>query len=92
MPDPSIIIVSAEHADFLLDEFGRYARDYDLRTAGSSAEAVEVVAEVQSGGGTVALFVQDGQLPDAHPLVAFHEWRVLVPTARRVIAAPWGSS
>ena len=28
--NPAIVLVSAEHADFLLDEFGRYARDYDL--------------------------------------------------------------
>ncbi|MEJ7834460.1 MAG: hypothetical protein WKF79_16220 [Nocardioides sp.] len=27
---PAIILVSLDHADFLADEFGRYARDYDL--------------------------------------------------------------
>ncbi|WP_246142634.1 FAD-dependent oxidoreductase [Nocardioides rubriscoriae] len=89
MPDPTILLVSAHHAETLLDEFGRYARDYDLRTAGSSAEAVEVVLRLQADGGTVALFVQDGDLPDAGPLEAFHEWRKKVPTARRVIAAPY---
>ncbi|WP_139977989.1 FAD-dependent oxidoreductase [Nocardioides litoris] len=88
-PAPTILIVSARHADFLLDEFGRYARDYDLRTAGSAAEAIEVILDVKGGGGTVALFVQDGDLPDAHPLEAFHHWRAKVPTARRVVAAPY---
>ena len=34
---PVILIVSAEHADFLLDEFGRYARDYDVRAVRSAA-------------------------------------------------------
>ncbi len=89
MPDPVILIVSAQHADFLLDEFGRYARDYDLRTAGSSADAVRVILEVRAEGGTIAMFVQDGDLPDAHPLMAFGHWRAKVPTARRVIAAPY---
>lgn len=89
MPDPTILLVSAAHAEHLLDEFGRYARDYDLRTAGSAAEAIEVVLDVKADGGTVALFVQDGDLPDAHPLEAFHHWRKKVPTARRVIAAPY---
>ncbi len=89
MADPVILLVSAQHADFLRDEFGRYARDYDLRTAGSAAEAVEVVLEVKAAGSTVALFVQDGDLPDADPLTAFQHWRAKVPTARRVIAAPF---
>lgn len=89
MPDPCILLVSEKHADFLLDEFGRYSRDYDLRTARSAAEAIDVILDVKAGGGTVALFVQDGQLPDEHPLVAFHHWRKKVPTARRIIAAPW---
>ncbi|MEO9325702.1 FAD-dependent oxidoreductase [Nocardioides sp. C4-1] len=89
MADPVILLVSAEHSEFLLDEFGRYARDYDLRTAHSAAEAIEVILQVKAEGSTVALFVQDGQLPDEHPLMAFHHWRKKVPTARRVIAAPW---
>ncbi len=84
-----ILLVTAQHADFLLDEFGRYTRDYDVRVARSSAEALSVSKQVRAAGGTVALFVQDGDLPDAHPLEAFGEWRTVVPTARRVIAAPF---
>ena len=89
MPDPVIMLVSAKHADFLLDEFGRYARDYDLRVARSSAEALTASKQVCAEGGTVALYVQDGDLPDAHPLEAFGEWRAVVPTARRIVAAPY---
>lgn len=85
--DPAIILVSAEHADFLADEFGRYARDYDLRTARSCAEALAVTEEIRAAGGTVALFVSDTELPDAHVLEAFGAWRAVVPTARRIIAA-----
>jgi thioredoxin reductase (NADPH) len=87
--DPVIMLVSAEHADFLLDEFGRYARDYDLRVARSSADALAESERVRAEGSTVALYVQDGDLPDAHPLEAFGAWRGVVPTARRIIAAPY---
>lgn len=89
MPHPVILLVSARHADFLRDEFGRYDRDYDVRTAGSSAEALRVIEEVRRAGAQLALFVQDGDLPDAHPLEAFSDWRAKVPTARRVVAAPY---
>jgi len=87
--DPVIMLVSEKHADFLLGEFGRYTRDYDVRVARSSAEALSVSQEVRATGGTVALYVQDGDLPDAHPLEAFGQWRTVVPTARRIIAAPY---
>ncbi|MCW2852387.1 MAG: response regulator [Nocardioides sp.] len=86
---PAIILVSAAHADFLLDEFGRYARDYDLHTATSSQGALEVTRAIRDAGGQVALFVTDTELPDAHVLEAFHAWRTVVPTARRIIAAHW---
>jgi thioredoxin reductase (NADPH) len=89
VPAPVILLVSQEHTEFLLDEFGRYRRDYDLRTARSSAEALEVIAGLCHEGAQIALFVQDGLLPDRHPLYAFADWRAKVPTARRVIAAPF---
>lgn len=91
MPNPVILLVSEHHADFLLDEFGRYQRDYDLRTARSCAEAMQEVKQARAEGLQVALFVQDGDLPDEHPLMAFHLWRSEVPTARRIIAAPYES-
>src|SRR5687767_7517727 len=86
---PAIVLVSESHADFLLDEFGRYVRDYELRAVRSCSEALEVAEEIRSAGGTVAMFVSDSQLPDAHVLEAFAKWREAVPTARRVIAAPY---
>ncbi|WP_340540596.1 FAD-dependent oxidoreductase [Nocardioides sp. GXZ039] len=89
MSTPVILLVSAKHADSLLDEFGRYARDYDLRVAGSSAEAIETILAVKAEGAPIALLVHDGDLPDSHPLLAFHHWRAKVPTARRIIVAHW---
>jgi len=88
VPSPTILLVSEHHADFLLEEFGRYARDYDLRTACSCAEALTATEDIHREGGTVALFVSDGALPDVeHQLAAFGQWRAVVPTARRIIAA-----
>jgi thioredoxin reductase (NADPH) len=87
--DPVILLVSHQHADFLLDEFGRYSRDYDLRTARTIAEAEQAAREVQADGGQVALFVCDTELVDGGVYEAFGRWRAVVPTARRLVAAHW---
>lgn len=91
MADPAIILVSEHHADVLLEEFqSRYQRDYDLRSANSCAEAESIAREICDGGGQVALFVTDSRLPDVEQIFeAIHRWRIVVPTARRVIAAHW---
>ena len=88
-PNPAIVLVSEHHVDTLQDEFGRYARDYDLYTATSAREAAVRTHQVLDAGGQVAMFVSESVLPDAEVLYAFHKLRELVPTARRVIAAHW---
>ena len=85
--NPAIILVSETRSEELLDEFGRYARDYELPTAGSAHEAKLAAKRVVAEGGQVAMFVTESRLPDAEVLEAFHWWRATVPTARRVIAA-----
>ncbi|HEX5090838.1 MAG TPA: FAD-dependent oxidoreductase [Nocardioides sp.] len=89
--DPAIILVSADHAEVLLEEFqSRYARDYDLRVAHGAGEAEATAREIIDGGGLIALFVSDSRLPDAdHIFEAIHRWRQVIPTARRVITAHW---
>ena len=91
MSDPAIILVSPQYAGVLLDEFrSRYERDYDLRTAGSCAEAESIAREICDRGDQVALFVTDSRLPDVDSVFeAFHRWRLVVATARRVVAAHW---
>jgi thioredoxin reductase (NADPH) len=86
---PAIVLVSEENADFLLDEFGRYARDYDVRAATSAAEAGGIVKGLTGDGRQLALVVSESQLPDADVLVMFQKLRTYVPTARRLIAAHW---
>ncbi|MBF4162955.1 FAD-dependent oxidoreductase [Nocardioides sp. CBS4Y-1] len=88
-PAPSIVLCAQEHLDTLRDSFARYEREYDLRTARTASEAEQVAREVVRDGGTVALFVSDSRLPDSHVLAAFHRWRQVVPTARRLIASHW---
>ncbi|CUR57877.1 putative thioredoxin reductase [metagenome] len=89
MPDPAIILVSAEHAALLEDEFGRYRRDYDIRAVTSAAAAAATASEIREAGGQIALFVADSRLPDSHVLSAFAEWRTIVATARRLVVAHW---
>ena len=88
-PRPAIVLVSGEHAETLLDEFSRYARDYELRTAHSCVEAISAIERLRAEGSDIALFASDSRLPDADVLVAFSAWRAAVPTARRAIVAPW---
>jgi len=89
--DPAIILVSGDHGDVLLAEFqSRYQRDYDLRLTRGAAEAEAVAREICERGGLVALFVSESRLPDADRIFdAIHQWRQVVPTARKVIAAHW---
>jgi thioredoxin reductase (NADPH) len=87
---PVIVLVSGEHADALREEFWRYSREYDLRTAATCAEAVAVTESALAEGRRVAMYVSDSRLPDEPDvLAAFHAWRQLVPTARRLVVAPF---
>src|SRR6478672_3661881 len=86
---PAILLASEENSEFLLDEFGRYARDYDVRAVRSAAEAATTVKGLYGEGRQLALAVSESVLPDASVLEAFARWRAVVPTARRLIAAHW---
>ncbi len=86
---PAIILVSQNHADFLADEFGRYRRDYDIHAVGSASAAADLAHEIHANGGQVALFVSESVLPDSDVHMAFHLWRQVVPTARRLVVAHW---
>ncbi len=86
--NPVIVLASGEDTDRLRGVLRRYAEEYDLRPAGSSAEAAEVAQKVLADGGKVAMFVCDGVLPDEGVREACARWRSTVPTARLVILAP----
>jgi thioredoxin reductase (NADPH) len=86
---PAILLVSEENSELLLDEFGRYARDYDVRAARSAAEAATEVKALHRDGRQLALAVSESVLPDDHVLALFQRLRTYVPTCRRLIAAHW---
>jgi len=85
---PVIVLVSPDHAEKMRDEFWRYSREYDLRTASSSHDAEALARDVVGSGRRVAMFVSDTRLPDEDVRDAFRRWRDVVPTARRMVAAP----
>jgi len=84
---PVVVLVSGTRTDFLLDEFSRYVRDYELVVATSATQAVEVSTGLAAQGRQVALFVVDAELPDAPALEAVAKLRTAVPTARRLVTA-----
>ena len=86
---PAIVLVSEERGEFLRDEFGRYARVYDVRVAASVSEAEEIAGRVRQEGRQVALFVTESRVADGPIMPALHRLRVAVPTARRLVAAHW---
>ena len=88
MTAPVILLVSGEHLDVLTAQFRRYAHEYDVRPVGSAAAATAELGTAAERGQPVALMVTDSQLPDQSVLVALHEWRALVPTARRIVTIP----
>ncbi|PVG82271.1 response regulator [Nocardioides gansuensis] len=86
---PTIVICAPEHADVLGSEFGRYARDYDLQVTSTAEETTQALQRLRAAGTQVPLVVTESRLPDQHVLRAMSQWRSVVPTMRRIVAAHW---
>ncbi|GGF42803.1 fused response regulator/thioredoxin-disulfide reductase [Marmoricola endophyticus] len=89
MPDPVIALCAPYHHDVLETQFARYAAEYDVRCHRSAAAMTADLQEVRAAGGRVALLVTESVLPDEPFYEAVRDWRAVVPTARRVVAAHW---
>ncbi|WP_028656754.1 FAD-dependent oxidoreductase [Nocardioides sp. J54] len=87
-PDPLILLVSGEQLDVMVEQFHRYDREYDVRSAASAAEATALLEQARAAGQPVALVATESRLPDTEVLHALHVWRTLVPTARRLVLIP----
>ncbi|MCR1786488.1 FAD-dependent oxidoreductase [Nocardioides carbamazepini] len=85
---PVILLVSGDELDVLAEQFHRYEREYDVRAARSAAEANAVLKGARRSGQPVAMIVTESRLPDEQMLMAMHDWRSLVPTARRLVVIP----
>lgn len=81
------MVVSARHSDLLIEQFRRYAYDYEVVATGSADEAAERAQQLAGDGRHVALFVVDVECPDTEPLAAVRQLRATVPTARRLVTA-----
>lgn len=84
-PNPVIVLIAPRRSQYLIDEFGRYQRDYDVCWAGSAAEASQLTDERAAAGAVIAMFVSEAQLPDGTLQDALARWRTAQPTARRVV-------
>ncbi|MEP6817314.1 MAG: FAD-dependent oxidoreductase [Marmoricola sp.] len=88
-PLPVIALCAPEHADILGGEFERYTRDYEIRLYASAGALSDGLRALRAGNGQVPLLVTESVLPDAEIFPAIAEWRSIMPTARRVVAAHW---
>ena len=82
-----IVLVAPEHEDVLRGQFGRYEREYEIRCTRSAAQTAQLLREARAEGVPVPLLVTESQLPDSEMFPAFAEWRSIIPTARRIVAA-----
>lgn len=98
--NPVILLVADDNAELLVDEFGRYRRDYDVRAVRAAGEVPGVVRELIGGGAPIALIVTDPSVfppseqdqddgDAARILTALHQWRQVVPTARQLVVSPF---
>lgn len=88
-PTPAIVIVSSDHAEQLLSEFGRYQRDYLISVVRHAEQGADLMAEVQRDGTPIALLVVDSAVMAAKGAVAMKKFRQVVPTDRRIVVAAW---
>jgi thioredoxin reductase (NADPH) len=86
---PLIVLCAPEHAEVMADEFGRYARDYEIRTTTSAEETSDLLSRARAEGQPIALLVTESRLPDSATYPALASWRSIVPTSRRIVAAHW---
>jgi thioredoxin reductase (NADPH) len=87
---PVIVICAPTNADVLASEFGRYARDYEIRTCPTAQETSTTLRTLVAAGTPIPLLVTESVIPDSEVLPAFADWRSIIPTARRVVTAQWG--
>ncbi|RYP88781.1 response regulator [Nocardioides guangzhouensis] len=83
------MVCAPEHADVLGGEFGRYARDYEVRLVPTAEDVTAELQSIRDTGGRVPMLVTESVLPGTTVYAAFQSWRTIVPTAKRIIAAHW---
>ena len=74
----------------LLDELGRYRRDYRLDVVVGGDDAMTRLADVEATGGTVAMVLTDLTLGEADGVELLARVRSATRTARCVLLLEWG--
>jgi thioredoxin reductase (NADPH) len=94
--NPVILLVADENSDLLLGEFGRYARDYDVRPMRATDGVADVLHEISATHDHLAMVVTDtSAFVDADStdedylqlMHALHRWRQQCPTFRSVVVS-----
>ncbi len=83
---PLIVVCAPDHPDVLRAQLARYEHEYDLRFTDSSAQTLDLLSGLEDDE-QVALLVAETEVPDSHVLRAIHDWRGLVPRAKRLVVA-----
>ncbi|KQY60389.1 thioredoxin reductase [Aeromicrobium sp. Root495] len=84
---PTIVVVSPEHADLLVDQLSRYVHDYDLEVARSAREGLHLLMALRDGGTPVPLVVIDSSLDDVDVVDAVAALRIKSPQSRRLVVS-----
>jgi thioredoxin reductase (NADPH) len=97
MPNPVIMVVADDHGEHLVDEFGRYRRDYDVRLVTEPAAVRGATQSMLDDGVGLAMVVMDSSLlpsdegADLRAALVdlVSQWCSLVPTAKGVVVTPF---
>jgi thioredoxin reductase (NADPH) len=80
-----VLVVGPDHVATVESEFSRYARDYEVRCAGSADEGRTLVAELVAAEQPIALLGIGWTVPGVDTgLPLIDELHALVPTSRRI--------
>lgn len=84
--DPSVLAATER------DMRSRYAKDYEVVSAGSGEEGLELAQELRRRGAEVALFLVDQRMPGMSGLEMLGQVRDLYPSARRVLLTAYSDT
>lgn len=85
-----VVTADAREGERLLDELGRYRRDYQIEVASSAAEAIARLAEIDAAVGSVAMVLAELVLAASNGVDLLAKVRAVTPTARCVLLLEWG--
>jgi thioredoxin reductase (NADPH) len=90
--EPVILVVSEDDAarTAMLDELGRYGRDYRVESMGGGDEAIVRLGELREGSHEVAMVLADFALGPVDGVDLLTRVRGVAPTAKRVLLLDWG--